>query len=115
MTFAPEHIYNLYTTYDAESLGTKFALFYTVVGDTLVAGAGAASGNFIPDIYAKEYGTLNFSYSSPWATASSHLPGQEPHRSQDPRGLSLGRHRRRRRAHSYTKGREFSIGLSFNP
>jgi outer membrane receptor protein involved in Fe transport len=62
MTNAPEHLYNLYITYDAPT-GTQAALFYTVKGDTLVAGAGQSNGNFIPDVYALEYGMLNFSLS----------------------------------------------------
>jgi TonB-dependent receptor len=63
MTNAPEHLYNLYVTYDFAPTGTQLALFYTVQGDTLVAGAGQSDGNFVPSIYAREYGTLNFSLS----------------------------------------------------
>ncbi|MFP4139717.1 MAG: TonB-dependent receptor domain-containing protein [Phycisphaerae bacterium] len=63
MMNAPEHLYNLYMTYDAKELGTKVGLFYTVRGDTLVAGAGQSSGNFIPNVYETEYGTLNFTLS----------------------------------------------------
>ena len=59
MTNAPEHLYNLYLTYDIAAAGTQFALFYTVQGDTLVAGAGQSHGNFVPSVYAKEYDTLN--------------------------------------------------------
>lgn len=60
MTHAPEKLLNLYATWDIEASGTQFALFWTVQGDTLVAGAGEAQSNFIPDVYAKEYATLNF-------------------------------------------------------
>ncbi len=60
MTNAPHHLYNLYTMYDLESTGTQLSLFYTVQGDTLVAGAGVSDGNFVPNVYAKEFGTLNF-------------------------------------------------------
>jgi outer membrane receptor protein involved in Fe transport len=63
MTNAPEHLYNLYLTYDLLSTGTQFGLFYTVQGDTLVAGAGQAKGNFVPDVYATEFDTLNASVS----------------------------------------------------
>jgi outer membrane receptor protein involved in Fe transport len=63
MTGAPEHLYNLYLTYDFETTGTRAALFYTVTGDTLVAGATEDNGNFVPNVYAKEYGTLNFTLS----------------------------------------------------
>ncbi|MCI0675142.1 MAG: TonB-dependent receptor [Phycisphaerales bacterium] len=60
MTNAPEYLYNLYLTYEAPT-GTQLALFYTVRGDTLVAGAGQSiKGNFVPDVYEKEFGTLNF-------------------------------------------------------
>jgi outer membrane receptor protein involved in Fe transport len=62
MTNAPEHLYNLYLTYDLEKTGTQVGLFYTVRGDTLVAGADAPGGvAFVPSIYETEFGTLNFS------------------------------------------------------
>ncbi|MCA9424360.1 MAG: TonB-dependent receptor, partial [Candidatus Omnitrophica bacterium] len=64
MTNAPEHLYNLFLSYDLEKLGikdTQLGLFYTVRGDTLIAGAGQSKGNFVPDVYEKEYGTLNMS------------------------------------------------------
>jgi hypothetical protein len=41
MTNAPEHLYNVFLTYDVRATGTQLGLFYTVQGDTLVAGAGA--------------------------------------------------------------------------
>ncbi len=63
MTNAPEYIYNLFMTYDLGPTGTRFAVFYTVRGDTLVAGAGQASGRFVPSVYATEFGTLNVSVS----------------------------------------------------
>lgn len=63
MTNAPEHLYNFFATYDIEQTGTQLALFYTITGDTLVAGAGQAGGNFVPDVYAKQYGALNMSIS----------------------------------------------------
>ena len=59
MTGAPDHIYNAYLTYDVPEIGTAFGIFYTVQGDTLVAGAGQSLGNFVPSVYAKEYDTLN--------------------------------------------------------
>ena len=82
MMNAPEHLYNLYTTYNIEDTGTKLNLFYTVRGDTLIAGPYAGPANqklkydvgppfvvwyenvptyYIPSVYEKEYGTLNFS------------------------------------------------------
>jgi len=61
MTNAPEYLYNINLTYDFEGTGTQIGLFYTVTGDTLVAGAGQANGNFIPSVYSKAYGSLNFS------------------------------------------------------
>lgn len=63
MTNAPDHLYNLFITYDTQDAQTQFALFYTLTGDTLVAGAGEAKSNFVPSVYAKQYGTLNFSAS----------------------------------------------------
>jgi TonB-dependent receptor len=60
MTNAPNHLYNLYLTYDLPTFGTQFGLFYTVQGDTLLAGAGVSLGNFVPSVYSLQYDTLNF-------------------------------------------------------
>ncbi|AQQ09713.1 TonB-dependent receptor [Sedimentisphaera cyanobacteriorum] len=61
MTNAPEYLYNLFLTWDFNESKTQFGLFYTVRGDTLVAGASQAVGNYLPNVYEKEYGTLNMS------------------------------------------------------
>ncbi len=64
MTNAPEYLYNFFLMYDLTDLGmkgTQAGLFYTVRGDTLVAGAGQADGKFVPSVYETEYGTLNLS------------------------------------------------------
>lgn len=63
MTNAPAHLYNLYATYDFPRTGTQLGIFYTIQGDTLIAGAGQSNGNFIPDLYAKEFDTLNVTLS----------------------------------------------------
>ena len=65
MTNAPEHLFNLYLNYDMPWTGTKASLFYTIRGDALVAGAFAdpEEGNFIPSVYEREFGTLNFTLS----------------------------------------------------
>ncbi len=63
MTNAPDHLYNLYMTYDVVPTAMQLAIFYTVQGDTLVAGAAQSLGNFVPSIYAKEVETLNVSVS----------------------------------------------------
>jgi outer membrane receptor protein involved in Fe transport len=62
MTNAPEHLYNFFMNYDLDEK-TRLGLFYTVRGDTLIAGAGQANGRYIPNVYETEYGTLNFSLS----------------------------------------------------
>ncbi len=59
MTATPEHLYNFFITYDYAKTGTEVGLFYTVQGDTLVSGATLATFNFVPNIYAKEFTTLN--------------------------------------------------------
>ena len=63
MMNAPEYLYTVYSMYDYERFATQIGLFYTVKGDTLVTGAGNRNGNYVPDIYATEYGTLNLSVS----------------------------------------------------
>lgn len=113
MTNAPEYLYNIYLTYDLEPTGTQFAIFYTVKGDTLVAGAGQADGNFVPSVFAKEYGTLNLTISQ---RLGEHLklrfqaknltdPAiEEVYRSKHIGGDVL--------KSSFKKGIDFSIGLS---
>jgi outer membrane receptor protein involved in Fe transport len=64
MSNAPEHLYNIFLTYDVTP-ATTLGLFYTVRGDTLIAGgrADAGGGSYIPNVYETEFGTLNFSLS----------------------------------------------------
>lgn len=59
MTNAPEYLYNIFLSYDITDK-TKVGLYYTVRGDTLVAGAGQSNGKFVPSVYETAYGTLNF-------------------------------------------------------
>lgn len=111
MTNAPEHLYNLYLTYDSLPTDTQVALFYTVQGDTLVAG-GQPFGNFVPSVYAKEYDTLNASVSQKFgkhiklelqAKNLTNPKIEEVYRSE-----FIGSDVTRT---SYTKGIEYSISL----
>jgi len=63
ITGTPEYLWNLFMTLDVEETGTQFGVFYTVKGDTLLAGAGVTGGNFVPDVYSDEFGTLNLTLS----------------------------------------------------
>ena len=63
MTGAPDRLYNLYATYELPSHDLQLGLFYTFEGDALQAGATVADNNFVPNVYSKGYGTLNFSAS----------------------------------------------------
>ncbi len=63
MLNAPKYLYNIYSMYDSERFDTQTGLFYTVKGDSLVVGAGNRNGNYVPDIYATKFGTLNLSIS----------------------------------------------------
>jgi TonB-dependent receptor len=111
MTDAPEHLYNLYLTWEP-IVGTNASLFYTVTGDTLVAGAGESNGNFVPNVYAKEYGTLNFTFSQRLGEHSTVIfqaknltnPDIEEVYRSDFIGGDVTKT-------SYTAGREFSLGF----
>ena len=113
-TNAPEYLYNLYLTYDHLETGTQAGLFYTVKGDTLVAGAGTANGNFIPDQYEREVGTLNFSLSRQigdrmkFEFKAKNLTDPRIRRVYRSDQISGGDVTRT----SFTRGMEFSIGLS---
>lgn len=113
MTNAPEFLYNIYGTYDIQATGTQLTLFYNVQGDTLVAGAGQSFGHFVPDVYAKEVGTLNFTASQKLgkhfklqfqAKNLTNPDVQEVYRSSFIGGDVLKT--------SYTRGIDFSIALS---
>ncbi|QDU66087.1 catecholate siderophore receptor CirA [Planctomycetes bacterium Pla86] len=112
---APEYLYNLFLTYDVEGHGTQIGLFYTVQGDTLVAGAGISNNNYVPDVYAKQVGTLNLSLQQPISKSGvlriqlKNLTDpaiQEVYRSQYIEGEQVKT--------SYTRGIEVSLGLSFS-
>lgn len=61
MTGAPSHLYNAFLTYDIAATGTQIGVFYTVQGDTLVAGAGESDGNLVPSVFLAEHDRLNLS------------------------------------------------------
>ncbi|MBS3821731.1 MAG: TonB-dependent receptor, partial [Phycisphaerae bacterium] len=69
MTNAPEHLYNLFLTYDYRDTGTQLSLFYTVRGDTLIASPGSnkvVGGDpqfTVPAVYEKQFDTLNLTIS----------------------------------------------------
>jgi outer membrane receptor protein involved in Fe transport len=115
MVNAPDHLYNLFLTYDFPGAGTQVALFYTVQGDTLVAGAGESLGNFVPSLYAKEYDTLNLTL--------SHSFGKRLKLTLQAKNLTNPRIEEVYRSDfigedvtktSYTKGIEYSLALSMN-
>jgi hypothetical protein len=115
MTNAPAYLYNLFLTYDVEDAGAQFAVFYTVEGDTLVAGAGESLGNFVPSVYAEDFGTLNLSFSKRigknfrlilQAKNLTNPEIEEVYRSDFIDGDQT--------RSSSTRGREFSIGISAN-
>ena len=56
---APEYLYNLYATYDVPVTGTRLSLFYTVTGDTLIAGPGVSDQNLVPSLWTTEVQNLN--------------------------------------------------------
>ncbi len=112
-TNAPEHLYNLNLNYDRPDWGTSATLFYSVRGDTLVSGATVDDNNFVPDIYAKEFGTLNFSLSQQLSERSTltfkakNLTNpriEEVYRSDYINGEPTHT--------SFTRGREYSLSLS---
>lgn len=72
MTNAPEHLYNLFMTYELAETGTQVSIFYTVRGDTLITtpgvkndagGAGGTPSFYIPAVYERDHDTLNLTVS----------------------------------------------------
>ncbi len=112
-TNAPEYIYNLYLTYDADRM--RAAVFYTVQGDTLVSGAGAQAINetlFVPDVYQEDYGTLNVTVS--WRLGEHSRLVFQAKNITDPTIEEVYRFHGDTTKTSYTRGAEYSIGLSLN-
>lgn len=60
MTNAPDHLYNLFLSYDVAATGTQLGVFYTVQGDTLLQGPSAES---VVSTYLVGFDTLNVSLS----------------------------------------------------
>jgi outer membrane receptor protein involved in Fe transport len=113
MTDAPEHLFNFYLTYDFQKSKTQLAIFYTVQGDTLVAGAANRANNFVPSVFAKEYGTLNVSLAH---SINDHVKLQiqgknltNPDIEEVYRSKYIGGDVTKT---SYQKGLEFTLGLS---
>ncbi len=113
MSNTPEYLYNLFMTYDFPDETTSFNVFYTFRGDTLIAGATQKDNNFIPDIYEKEYGTLNCSlshkFSDIWQLSLNAKNLLNPEIETFYRSDYIGSDVTKT---SYTKGREYSISLS---
>lgn len=113
MTNTPDHLYNLYATYDLPRTGTRLGLFYTVRGDTLTAGTGTEGANLIPSVYETKYGTLNFSLSQKlgeiWTLKFQAKNLLDPEIKQVYRSKYIGSDVTKT---SYTKGMDFSISLS---
>ena len=115
MTSAPDYLYNLYLTWEPPESDTQIGLFYSVQGDTLVAGAGTQGNVFVPSVYAEDYGTLNFSI--------AHRIGRNVKLQFQAKNLTDPEIEEVYRSDfidgdvtktSYTRGREYSLGLSIN-
>jgi outer membrane receptor protein involved in Fe transport len=112
MTGAPDYLFNAYLTWESEETGTQVGLFYTLTGDTLVAGATQSNGHFVPDVYATPTDTLNFSVTQKFgkwlkltvqAKNLTNSPVETVYR--PPNGADAVRT-------YFTEGIEFSVGLS---
>lgn len=66
----PEFVMNINATYDNEDSGTSVGVFYNVVGDTLLAGAGVGIDGAVPTTFEVESESLNISLSQ---AISDHL------------------------------------------
>lgn len=114
-TNAPDYLYNLYATYDVASTQTQFGLFYTVQGDTLVAGDSTSQFNYIPAIYQSSFGTLNATISQRLTknvslrVAARNITNpdiEQVYRSPLVEGETVFT--------SFTRGVEYSVGISAN-
>lgn len=113
MTNAPSKLFNAFVTYDFAPTDTRLGLFWTVQGDTLVAGAGVSQQNLVPNVYATRFDTLNFSLAQgigPWLTLSFKAKNlTNPSIEEVYRSDYLLRDVRKT---SYTRGIDYSISLT---
>jgi len=63
----PSFLWNVNLLWDAEPWGTSAGLFYSVRGDMLKSGAAVGDDGANPNIYSKEFATVNFSLSQTFA------------------------------------------------
>lgn len=108
----PEYLANLFCTYDIDFMDTKFGLFYTHQGDTLKRVKNTTGGSPSPAVYALPYGVLNFTVST---KITDHFKlSFKAKNLTDPDIQTVYREEGYKDAlrSSYTKGREYSIGLS---
>jgi TonB-dependent receptor len=111
MLGAPAYLYNLNATYDLAKTGTRFGIFYVVKGDTLLAGA-SYYGNFIPSVYAKEFGTLNFTVTQQLGKHLSLSFKAKNLTNPDIQTAYKSDYTPETVKASYSTGREYSIGVS---
>jgi len=108
----PEYLANVFCTYAIDFMDTQFGLFYTHQGDTLKRVKNTTGGSPSPAVYALPYGVLNFTVST---KITDHFKlSFKAKNLADPDIQTVYREEGYRDAlrSSYTKGREYSIGLS---
>ncbi len=59
----PDKIANVNVVYDNPDWGTQIAVFYNLTGELLIAGAAVGATDGSPDIFEKDFGTMNFTLS----------------------------------------------------
>ena len=59
----PEYVGNFNLVYDNEDSGTSIGVFYNLMGETLVSGAGRGTTDGTPDVFEQAYDTLDVSIS----------------------------------------------------
>jgi TonB-dependent receptor len=112
MRGAPDYLLNANVSYDLEKFGTQFNLFYVMRGDVLFSGEGYVD-SYVPDVYEKAYGELNFGISQKvgehWSVSfmAKNLTDpaiQKVYRSNHIDGEAV--------KSSYTKGVSYSVGIT---
>jgi TonB-dependent receptor len=58
----PDHLFNANISYDNERLGISTGLYYNIVGETLLTGAAAGQNGGVPNTFALEYDSFDFTY-----------------------------------------------------
>jgi TonB-dependent receptor len=109
---APERLLNFNLRYTIEETGTELGLFYTLTGESLVAGATQNDGRFVPPRVKREFDRLDFTLKQPLGEHLELSFSAENLTNPDIQQAYKSRFTETRVASSFSEGIDWSVNLS---